>query len=190
MLVSNWLARTLYKASSSREEDLPALLDSRQMMSDIHPHLSWLLYTHYYSWWQPCSREITKLLRNAKTSFKSCLQTRKPAAVEKHTSTSEQFSCQVQKRPGLSHYVYSPTCSYRGDLEKAQNFNAMDTGVTNSFAHPSLLSHSHICTNKIGWGLQKTSSHRRQQQGKARQSTGDVDGQRVALWRCTSLFLN
>lgn len=57
----------------------------------------------------------------------------KPVAVGEHTSTSEQFSCQVQKGSGLSHYIHSLTCSHQGDLVREQKLNTTDGEVTNSF---------------------------------------------------------
>lgn len=61
----------------------------------------------------------------------------KTVAVGEHTSTSEQFSCQVQKGSGLSHYINSLMCSHQGDLVREQKLNTTDGEVMNSFVHPS-----------------------------------------------------
>lgn len=60
----------------------------------------------------------------------------KRVPVGKYTSTSEHFSCQVQKGAALFHYTYSLTCSHQEHLLRKQKLNAMDPGVTNSFAIP------------------------------------------------------
>ena len=138
--------------SNTGQEDLAALLHSRQMTTAVPPssslmalHLLLLLMAILLKRDDKASEKCTNWLQVLSSGMHS-----KTVAVGKYTSTSEQFSCQVQKGSGLSHYIYSPTCSHQGHLVREQKLNAMDTEVTASFVHPSLPSHTHISTTKIG----------------------------------------
>lgn len=134
------------------------------MISDVHPHLPWALYTHYYCWWQP-------YLRDDK-AFEKCTNWfwvlpagmhSNPVAVGKYTSTSEQFSHQVRRdQVFLTMYIHLYATT-RGLGKRAQAECHRHRGDKQLCTSLPPSPHNHVSAAEKG--LHEKSSKRRQHLG-------------------------
>lgn len=127
MIASNWLVSTLYKVLSKHRaggfsSTTGQQADDTEMSILIFLDCSMLLLL------------MAILLKRDNKASEKCTNCfwvlssgmhSKPAAVGKYTSTSEQFSCQVQKGAGLSHYLCAFTCSHQRDVVREQKPDAI-----------------------------------------------------------------